>query len=401
MVATNNHSNQVEINHLYAISQKVTQITNWKNALNEIVTLTRSIFIFDNLVVYLLTPLQKSLEVVYARAAGRGRSAEADMTWGENIATSVIQGRSLIIQNPPDDIISNDRLEQPYVLGIPLNIGNDCLGAIILIRFGGPVYSQDDINLANFIAQQIALLIDHQHLREQFHQLEELQQQYRLQDDFVSTITHELRNPLGFIKGYTTTLLRSDTHWDQTTQQEFLAIIDQETDRLQELIDNLLDSARLQSGEMRMQFQWVRLDAVLNDVILRATMHHPDLNIHTNIDGPILPVKGDPRRLAQVFENVINNSIKYAAGSEIVITIKPEISNVLLTFQDFGPGIPKDYLPFIFNRFFRCPDAPNIHGSGLGLFICKQIILAHNGQIKASSEIGKGTAISILLPLSA
>lgn len=400
MVTTNNHSNEADIQHLYDISQSVTQNASWKTALDEIVNLTRSIFIFDNLVVYLLTPPHNSLEVVYARAAGRGRSAEADMAWGENIATNVIQSRKPILQDPPE-ISSRDRLEQPFVLGLPLNIGDECLGAIILIRFGGPVYSQDDIKLAGFISQQIALLIEHQDLREQFHQLEEQQQQYRLQDDFVSTITHELRNPLGFIKGYTTTLLRSDAQWDQTTQLEFLAIIDQETDRLQELIDNLLDSARLQSGEMRMQFQLVRLDSVLNDVILRARLHHPELNIHLNIEGSIEAVKGDPRRLAQVFENVINNSIKYAIGSEIVITIKSDDSNVLLIFQDFGPGIPKDYLPFIFNRFFRSPDAPNIHGSGLGLYICKQIILAHSGQIKASSEIGKGTTLSIHLPLSA
>ncbi len=177
------------------------------------------------------------------------------------------------------------------MLGIPLNIGDQCLGAIIMIRFGGPAYSQSNIHLAIFIAQQIALLIERQHLREQFHQLEEQQQQYRLQDDFVSTITHELRNPLGFIKGYTTTLLRSDTQWDQSTQQEFLTIIDQETDRLQELIDNLLDSARLQSGEMRMQFQLVRLDSVLNDVILRARLHHPEINIRFNIESSILPVR--------------------------------------------------------------------------------------------------------------
>lgn len=400
MVITNSYSKEVENKHLYDISQSVTQNTSWKIALDEIVTLTRSIFIYDNLVVYLLTPTQKSLEVVYARAAGRGRSAEADMTWGENIANNVIQSRKLIAQDPLG-INTKNRLEQPFVLGIPLNIGDQCLGAIIMIRFGGPAYSQSNIHLASFIAQQIALLIERQHLREQFHQLEEQQQQYRLQDDFVSTITHELRNPLGFIKGYTTTLLRSDTQWDQATQQEFLTIIDQETDRLQELIDNLLDSARLQSGEMRMQFQLVRLDSVLNDDILRARLHHPEIKIQVNIESSILAVKGDPRRLAQVFENVINNSIKYAVGSEIVITIKSVNSDVCLTFQDFGPGIPSNYLPFIFNRFFRSPDAPNIHGSGLGLYICKQIILAHNGQIKADSEIGKGTTVSVHLPISA
>ncbi len=394
------HPGQVDAKTLYMISQKVTKNLEWKPALDEIVVLSRAVFIFDNLVVYLITPPKNLTEVVYARAAGRGRSAEADMAWGETIAASAIQTNQSIIQEPAEDASVN-RLERPFLLAIPLSIGSKSLGAIVLIRFGGPTYSTEDVELANFIAQQISLLIERQHLQQEYHQLEEQHQQYRLQDDFVSTITHELRNPLGFIKGYTTTLLRSDTQWDQNTQQEFLNIIDQETDRLQELIDNLLDSARLQSGEMRMQFQPVRLDSVLNDVMLRAKLHHPELNIRLNIESPILPVRGDPRRLAQVFENIIGNSIKYAPSSEILITIKPDNSGLALDFQDFGPGILEQYLPFIFNRFFRSPDAPNMHGSGLGLYICRQIIQAHSGQIQARSVDGKGTTISIHLPLSA
>ncbi len=385
---------------LYSISQKVTQTLDWKPALDEIVTMSRSVFIFDNLVVYLSTPPKNIIEVVYARAAGRGRSAEADMAWGESIATNVIQNKQQILHVSPHSPNTN-RLDLPIILGIPLLIGEKILGAIVIIRFGGPAFTPDDMSLANFIAQQISLLIEREHLQQEYRLLEEQQQQIRLQDDFVSTITHELRNPLGFIKGYTTTLLRSDTNWDQNTQQEFLTIIDQETDRLQELIDNLLDSARLQSGEMRMLFQPVRLDSVLNDVILRAKLHHPELNIRLNIASAIPPVRGDPRRLAQVFENIIGNSIKYAPGSEILITIKPDHAEMLLEFQDFGPGIPEQYLPYIFNRFFRTPDTPNMHGSGLGLYICKQIVTAHDGQIQALSGAGKGATIAIRLPLSA
>ena len=398
MGPSSEHHSRIEVKNLYIISELVTQKLDWKLTLDEITSLTRSIIIFDNLVVYLVTPQQKNLEVVYARAAGRGRSLEADLLWGETIASTCVQEKQPILQDPPDNAPAN-RLDQPYILAIPLALGEQCLGSLVFIRFGGPVYTLADVELTKFIAQQISLLIVHQHLREQFNELEEQHQQYRLQDDFVSTITHELRNPLGFIKGYTTTLLRSDTQWDQTTQQEFLKIIDQETDRLQELIDNLLDSARLQSGEMRMLFQMVRLDSVISDVIQRAQLHHPELKITVNLQNTIPPLRGDPRRLAQVFENIVNNAIKYAAGSEILITINSSETHAVLTFQDFGPGIPDKYLPFIFNRFFRSPETPNIHGSGLGLFICKQIIAAHHGEIAASSEVGKGTTFTISLPI--
>lgn len=322
------------------------------------------------------------------------------MSWGESVATAIVHSHEPVIQEPPADQ-AQDRMQRPYIAGIPLSSGKKILGAFILIRFGGPRFLSHEIDLAHFIAQQISLLIERQNLQDEFHHLEEQQQQYRLQDDFVSTITHELRNPLGFIKGYTTTLLRSDTQWDQTIQQEFLTIIDQETDRLQELIDNLLDSARLQSGQMPLQFQVVRLDTVLNDVIMRARMHHPTLNIQLVIEKTNLAVHGDPRRLAQVFENIVGNSLKYAPGSPILITIKPAESGVNLLFHDDGPGIPESYLPFVFNRFFRSPDTPQIHGSGLGLYICKQIILAHNGHIQAVSQTGQGTTFTIFLPFSA
>ena len=399
MGAKSNGATTVNIDHLYTISQKVTQTLEWKPALDEIVTLCRRVFIYDNLVVYLNTPPKYVSEVVYARAAGRGRSAEADMSWGESVASAVIQNKADVLQEPQDDN-SKDRLDRPFVLGIPLSIGGKILGAFIVIRFGGPSYHAADIELANFIAQQISLLIERQSLQEEYQLLEEQQQQYRLQNDFVSTITHELRNPLGFIKGYTTTLLRSDTQWDQTIQQEFLTIIDQETDRLQELIENLLNSARLQSGEMRMQFQPVRIDTVLNDVILRTRLHNPELDIHMIVEKSIPAVRGDTRLLAQVFENIIGNSIKYAPGSPILVTIKIETSGLNLAIQDKGPGISEEDLAFVFNRFFRSHDAPSMHGSGLGLYICKQIILAHNGQIQASSVDREGTTISIFLPFS-
>ena len=188
--------------------------------------------------------------------------------------------------------------------------------------------------------------------------LEQQNQESRLQEDFISTITHELRTPLGFIKGYTTTLLRSDTNWDQETQQEFLRIIDQEADRLQELIENLLDSARLQSGNLKMDFQAVRLETLVKSVADRVRLHHPDLNVHIEPEKQGTLIRGDPKRLGQVFENLLNNAVKYAPGSDVWVKIEARKMNegVLIQIEDHGPGIPQRYLPHIFDRFFRNPE---------------------------------------------
>ncbi len=392
-------SAEVGLDHLYEISRIVTQASEWKPALNEIASLIRSIFIFDNLVVYLSDPARHDLDVMYARAMGRGRSAEADIAWGEIVANQIMDNPKIFLQEPVNDP-DVDRLERPYILGIPLQVSTRVLGAIIFIRFGSPPFEPEAIRLAEFIAQQTALLVERQNLQHAFSVLEQQNQESRLQEDFISTITHELRTPLGFIKGYTTTLLRSDTNWDPETQQEFLRIIDQEADRLQDLIDNLLDSARLQSGNLKMDFQAVRLETLVRSVVDRVKLHHPDLKVNLDSKQPGLVTRGDPKRLGQVFENLLNNAVKYAPGSDVWITIDArESEGVEILIQDQGPGIPQRYLPHIFERFFRNPELePYVHGSGLGLFICKKITQAHQGQIYATSTVGEGTTFHINLP---
>lgn len=388
----------VKPQHLYTISQIVTRASECKPALDEITTFVHNNIIFDNLVVY-RSDAENHLDVFYARAMGRGRSGEADIAWGEILANQIIAQKKTILQEPEDNS-QPDRLNRPYLLGIPLQAHSEILGTIVFIRFGSPPFQEEEIALAEFIAQQISLVLERQILQQEFQVLEAQNQQAKLQESFISTITHELRSPLGFIKGYTTTLLRSDTTWDQNTQQEFLSIIDQETDHLEELIENLLDSARLQSGQLPMNFQPVRLDGLLNDVTARAHLHHPDQQIFLEIDQIPEKVQGDARRLAQVFENILSNAVKYAPQSPVWIKLRPEGNDMYITIVDHGQGIPEKYLSHIFDRFFRNPEqTPNVHGSGLGLFICDQIIHAHHGQIYATSEIGKGTTFHIKLPL--
>jgi signal transduction histidine kinase len=183
----------------------------------------------------------------------------------------------------------------------------------------------------------------------------------RLQDDFVSTISHELRTPLGFIKGYSTSLLREDAVWDDKTQREFLTIIDEEADRLRDLIENMLESARLQSRTLQFKFQPLRLDSLVRDITLRVKTNNPDLVVELDfVDVP--PILGDTVRISQVFENLFSNAIKYAPGTKIMIRMRREDKVLMVNFRDFGPGIPEYFLPFIFERFYRVPGEKSITG---------------------------------------
>ncbi|HPA33670.1 MAG TPA: ATP-binding protein [Anaerolineaceae bacterium] len=390
----------IEFDHVYLISRIIGQAGNWKSALDQILSQVRKVFIFDNVAVYLLDTTRRTLDVGYAKAAGRGHSREADVAWGENLSSQVMLKRSTILQEPPDDP-AMDRLERPFILGVPLIANQQILGTIIFIRFGSPPFTPTQTQFAEYLGQQIALLIAVQQRETELSTVESLRQTLRIQGDFISTLSHEIRNPLGFIKGYTTTLLRTDKQWDADTQQEFLKIIDQETDRLQELIENLLDSARLETGLIVMNFQPVRVEAVLNDIITRSRLHHPGLEILLQINPPVPPIIADARRLTQVIENLLNNIEKYAEGSPAIITVHHQDSQVFIDVADKGPGIPEKYLELIFERFFRNPEREKqVYGSGLGLFICRQIIHAHHGSINVESTPGEGTTFTIALPIN-
>jgi signal transduction histidine kinase len=285
----------------------------------------------------------------------------------------------------------------PRLLGLPF-ILPDRRGALVFVRFGGSEFTTEQILLATLAAVQTARTFEQNILKESLTQLEHARHQAQLQDDFIATISHELHTPLGFIKGYTTSLLRSDTTWDTATQQEFLTIIDEESDHLLTLIDRMLDSARLQSGNMSMDFRPVRLDSLLRDVVLRVHGRHEGLEVTLDLT-PALPIQADTFRLAQVFDNLFDNAIKYAPGTKITISLQVKEKRQIVTFADLGPGIPPEHIPFLFERFYRVPGQFSKSGTGLGLFICKQIVQAHHGRISVKTTPGKGTAFRIELPV--
>jgi signal transduction histidine kinase len=193
--------------------------------------------------------------------------------------------------------------------------------------------------------------------------------------------------------------LRDDIEWEPETRREFLTIIDEEADRLASLINNLLDSSRLQSGTLKMDFQPIRLEALLTDTTQRAEARNYDINLSIDFVPSQNKVWGDPIRLSQVFDNLINNAAKYASGSDVNIGLQWNDDCAKIFVRDTGPGIPKEHLENIFKRFYRVSqDSGPERGTGLGLYICQEIIQAHRGEIYAESKPGQGTTMHITLP---
>ncbi len=380
------------------IYQLASATTGWKETLDRIIAYTRSFFIFDNIVIYQSELATRRMDVLYARATGRGKSKGADVSWGEDIANRVTsEKKSFIVE--PDIKDTADRLRAPFLLGVPLHISQELAGALIFIRFGGPEFEPGSLEFAEFLGMQFTAIIRQKSLEDYERELNSLRSTSSLQDNFISTITHELRNPLGFIRGYTTTLLREDASWDEQTKHDFLEIIDRETGHLSNLIDDLLDSSRLQSGNMSFDFQLLHIESIIRDEVKRAEHTNPAQVIKLDLCECLPLITGDPRRLAQVIDNLIENSQKYAPDAEITIKTFQRGTEIVIEYADSGPGISEKYLPRMFSRFFRVPElSKSAYGTGLGLSICKQIINSHNGEINVSSSPGEGVKFTISLP---
>lgn len=389
-----------ELEAVYAISREVAEAEDTETALDRIVRIVRPVFIFDNMVLYICSQDNDTLEPRFARAIGRGRFREADLAWGETTAQQTYLEQHVMTQVEQLVGADTDRTNLRYSLGLPVHLSGQVFGVLVFIRFGGPVYLPEHIHLAEFVARHVAQLLQRHQLVERIAELEARRRLDMLQDDFISTISHELLTPLGFIKGYTTTLLREDTTWDDETRHEFLSVVDEESDRLRDLIDNLLDSSRLQGGTLRMNFQNIRLEAMLKDISLRARSRNDKLTLNLELKADGLQVQADPTRLAQVFDNIMSNAIKYAPGSPVTIILDRKDELAVVAICDQGPGIAPQHVERLFQRFYRVPESSTvIRGTGLGLYICRKIIQAHNGEITAESELGKGTTFKIHLPL--
>lgn len=390
-----------ELEAVYAISRVVSLAEDIDTAMDEITNLTRAVFIFDSAVLYRVQDGPEPLEPFFARVVGRGRSAPADLVWGELAAKQALESGEVVIQEEAGGEVGGDRLDERFYLALPMIVGGRKTGALVFIRFGGPSYTEEQVSLATFIATHVTQLFERSLLVERVANLEAERRLTRLQDDFIAMVSHELLTPLGFIKGYTTTLLRQDTEWDAGTLREFLLIIDEESDRLSELIENLLDSSRLQSGALRMELKRVLLSDVLGDVMHRMQSRYNNLKMELDLSGAEVWVRVDAKRLGQVLENLTANAAKYAPNSTLRTWAEPEADGVVIHLADNGPGIPAEHLPNLFKRFTRVPErSAGVRGTGLGLFICEQIVKSHDGRIRVESEPGAGTTFSFWLPLA-
>ncbi|MCX8126473.1 MAG: PAS domain S-box protein, partial [Dehalococcoidia bacterium] len=233
---------------------------------------------------------------------------------------------------------------------------------------------------------------------------EALKELDKMKSEFIANISHELRTPLHSIAGFNKLLLE-DKVPDPETRKEFMTIIDQQSAHLAQLIDDLLEVARLESGRFRIRKERLNIGVTIDDVARELSAMAGDKNIAVTLDIPenLPEVEADRQRLKQVVRNLLHNAIKFSPkGSEIVLKVEPGPEEIPVRVIDHGVGIPPKALPHLFERFYRVEDSltRQTGGTGLGLYIVKQIVDAHGGRVWVESTPGKGSTFSFTIPLN-
>jgi len=232
--------------------------------------------------------------------------------------------------------------------------------------------------------------------------ISKLREVENLRETFLSMLGHELQTPLSIIKGYTSTLARSDTKWDMETLQNSLQVIEAESDRLSSIMNKLLLASRIAAGTPALAKEQVQLSSLVEKVVRRLQAMTTVHSFQVEFESDFPPVSADPALMEEVLANLIENAIKYSPkGGKITVTGRSSSEEVRVTVADEGIGIPKEDVEHIFERFQRTDRSvvKKVKGIGLGLYICKSIIEAHGGRIEVASKMGKGSQFTFTLPL--
>jgi PAS domain S-box-containing protein len=222
-----------------------------------------------------------------------------------------------------------------------------------------------------------------------------------IKNTFFSVVSHELKTPIAFIKGYASTLRREDVQWDKATVSDFLKIIEDEADHLTAMIEDLLDASRLQAGGWTPKLSDVFLPDLVNRLANRFHLQENGRTITVDFPESFPVILADENRITQVLSNLISNSIKYAPEGEIRVSGQFRPEQVIISVSDQGPGIDPADIPYIFSRFYRSDQATRkTKGAGLGLYLAKAVVEAHGGKIWVDSQPGMGARICFSLPRS-
>ncbi len=263
-------------------------------------------------------------------------------------------------------------------------------------------FTKDESDFFQSVANVLAMAVDNLRLIEtEARARREAERANEIKLRFLAMISHELRTPLTSIKGFATTLLADDVEWDAAAQRDFVETIDEEADKLYDLIEQLLDLSRLEAGTLRITPSNRRLESILGEVMAQLQELTRDHQLALDIPKDLPDIHADPHRIGQVIANLVDNAAKYSPpGMLITVTARAEGEYVRVDVADQGPGIPPEERERVFEIFHRASTRTSRldKGAGLGLAICQGLIQAHGGRIWVQDRDAPGAVISFTVP---
>ncbi|MBT4510762.1 MAG: PAS domain S-box protein, partial [Chloroflexi bacterium] len=286
---------------------------------------------------------------------------------------------------------------------VPLNARGRILGVMCVATQNERVFTPEERGLVITISHQISTAVENSLLIEEASRTEALEELDKLRTGLLASVSHELRTPLTSIKGLASTLTQPDIEWDTDTQQEFLKIIDRESDILTHIVEDLMQMSQIEAGIMNLDKTQSSISSVVNqlsDQLGKLVKNH---QFEIIVPRGLPMIDADEIRLGEVITNLVANAASYSEeGTKITLEAKTVDNHIMVGVSDEGIGISAEHVDKVFDRFYRLESgvARRRGGTGLGLSICKGIVEAHNGKIWVDTRNDQGSKFSFCLPIS-
>lgn len=351
--------------------------------------------------------------------ASRDAKSEAVLSWLINVVKKnpasaagfqkrMASGRGFLAQDgvpqtlavfykEEEDRRLHESLQIESMIAVPMFARGRRLGSIVFLnRLGSPRYTQEDLTFAEDVARRCAIVVDNIRL------YDEAREAVRLREEFLSVAAHELKTPVTSLRAFAQLLLRQSDKtgvMDQLRVRRGLQVIDQQSGKLARLVSQLLDIARIQSGKLSIEKKDVCLTNIVREIVEAAQVQS---SLHSfRVTAPTLQATVDPVRIEQVLANLLDNAMKYSPdGGQIDVEVdRLGDGTVTLAVRDRGIGIPVENRTSIFERFNQAHLRSHVSGMGLGLYLSRQIVELHGGQIEVESPEDGGTRVIVRLPV--
>jgi len=360
-----------------------------------------------------LETLAVSMNQTAAQLDSNIRSLTAERNLSSAILGSMAEGvavvsaeERLLFSNPAFASILS--LDAPPAVGSPLleTIRQmDLIEAVRTVLRGGPAVHSEIVTgtlRQRFFSATVAPVREGAGAVIVLHDITDLRKLERVRRDFVANVSHELKTPLTAIQGFAETLLGGAAE-EPENRERFLLIILEHARRLARLTDDLLKLSQIEAERMELEIQLLRPEDVVRVCLETTRLRAASKNISVTVELPpdLPPILGDPRRLNEVLQNLLDNAVQYTpAGGQISVRAEAAAKSVIFTVADTGLGIPEADQLRIFERFYRVDDARSreVGGTGLGLAIAKHLVEAHGGRIWVESEVGRGSRFHFSVP---